>query len=104
MLYGLALESVTSEVVYEGRLWYCTTAGNYSAHPIQLTDAARRSGIEVLEIIDRAVEHGPLVARPGRDACKWCDFTPVCGREEEVRTGRKSAAALADLEALRKMP
>jgi ATP-dependent helicase/nuclease subunit B len=104
VLYGLALEAITGDIVYEGRLWYCTTAGNYSAHPIPLTDVARRSGIEVLEVIDRAIEHGPLVARPGRDACKWCDFTPVCGRDEEARTGRKPAAPLADLDALRKMP
>jgi ATP-dependent helicase/nuclease subunit B len=104
VLYGLALEGLGSDVVYEGRLWYCTTAGNFSEHAIPLTDTARRSGIEVLEIIDRAVEQGPLVARPARDACKWCDFTPVCGREEEMRTGRKPSAGLADLELLRKMP
>jgi ATP-dependent helicase/nuclease subunit B len=104
VLYGLALESITNDVVYEGRLWYCTTVGSYSEHRIQLNDTSRRSGIEVLEIIDRAVERGPLVARPARDACKWCDFTPVCGRDEESRTGRKPAAGLADLDALRKMP
>jgi hypothetical protein len=104
VLYAMALESLTGNTVYEGRLWYCTTSGNFDEHRIQLNDMARRSGVEVLEIIDRAVEHGPLVARPGRDACRWCDFTPVCGREEDVRTGRKPAAALVDLEALRKLP
>ena len=104
VLYGLALEAITGDTVYEGRLWYCTTAGNYSDHRIQLTDAARRSGLEVLEIIDRAVERGPLAARPARDACKWCDFRPVCGRDEPARTGRKPAAAVADLEALRRRP
>jgi RecB family exonuclease len=104
VLYGLALESLSGDVVYEGRLWYCTTAGAYSEHRIQLTASARRSGVEVLEVIDRAVEHGPLVARPARDACRWCDFTAVCGREEEARTGRKPLAAVADLDALRKMP
>jgi hypothetical protein len=104
VLYGMALEALSGDTVYEGRLWYCTTSGNYDEHRIQLNDMARRSGVEVLEIIDRGVEHGPLVARPGRDACKWCDFTPVCGRDEETRTGRKPAAAVADLDALRKLP
>jgi CRISPR/Cas system-associated exonuclease Cas4 (RecB family) len=104
VLYGLALESLTGEVVYEGRLWYCTTAGNYHPHAIPLTESTRRSGVEVLEIIDRAVERGPLAARPARDACKWCDFVPVCGRDEETRTGRKPETAVADLLALRRMP
>jgi hypothetical protein len=104
ILYGLALEAITGDTVYEGRLWYCTTAGSYSEHRIQLTESVRRTGIEVLEIIDRAVSSGPLVARPAPHACTWCDFMPVCGREEELRTGRKPAATLADLEALRKMP
>ena len=104
VLYGLALESITGELVYEGRLWFCTTTGNYSEHRIQLTESTRRTGIEVLEVIDRAIERGPLVARPARDACRWCDFRPVCGREEEARTARKPAAAVADLEAMRKMP
>jgi ATP-dependent helicase/nuclease subunit B len=104
VLYALALEALTGEQVYEGRLWYCTTAGNYGEHRIPLNDTARRSGLEVLEIIDRAVEHGPIVARPGRDACKWCDFRVVCGRDEEHRTGRKPAAMLEDLDALRKLP
>jgi ATP-dependent helicase/nuclease subunit B len=104
VLYGLALEALTGDVVYEGRLWYCTTAGNFGEHRIQLGDSARRSGIEVLEVIDRAVEHGPLAARPAREACRWCDFIPVCGREEESRTGRKPETGVADLIALRRMP
>ena len=76
------------------------TRGN---HGQSVGFAARRSGIEVLEIIDRAVEHGPLAARPARDACVWCDFRPVCGGEEEWRTGRKPAT-MSDLEALRRLP
>ncbi len=104
VLYGLALESLTGQTVYEGRLWYCTTAGNFDVHAIQLGETARRSGIEVLEIIDRAVEHGPLAARPARDACRWCDFRPVCGGEEEWRTGAQAGDDADDLDALRRLP
>jgi ATP-dependent helicase/nuclease subunit B len=104
VLYGLALESITGDVVYEGRLWYCTTVGNFQPHAIPLSDSSRRAGLEVLEIIDRAIERGPLAARPARDACRWCDFVPVCGREEEIRTARKPAGEVADLETLRRMP
>jgi ATP-dependent helicase/nuclease subunit B len=103
VLYGIALESIMQATVYEGRLWYCTTAGNFEEHAIPLGETARRSGIEVLEIIDRAVERGPLAARPARDACRWCDFRPICGNEEEWRTARKPST-LEDLDALRRLP
>ena len=34
ILYGMALEAATGESVEEGRLSYCTSAGNFSVHPI----------------------------------------------------------------------
>ncbi|HTM29772.1 MAG TPA: PD-(D/E)XK nuclease family protein [Vicinamibacterales bacterium] len=104
VLYGLALESLTGDMVEEGRLSFCTTAGGFSQHPIPLDVLTRRRGVEVLEIIDRAIERGTLAARPARDACRWCDFRPVCGPDEEHRTLRKPTQLLADLDALRKMP
>ena len=104
VLYGLALESLTGDTVEEGRLSFCTTAGGFSHHAIPLDVLTRRRGVEVLEIIDRAIERGTLAARPARDACAWCDFRPVCGPDEEHRTLRKPPQLLADLDALRKMP
>lgn len=104
VLYGLALESLTDDLVEEGRLSFCTTAGQFSTHPIPLDVLTRRRGVEVLEIIDRAIERGTLAARPAREACTWCDFRAVCGPDEERRTLRKPAGLLADLDALRKMP
>ena len=35
-----------------------------------------------------------------RSACEYCDFQPVCGRDEERRVKRKPG--LADLDALRR--
>ena len=105
VIYGLALEALLpGQTVYAGRLSFCTTAGGFTQHEIPLMGMARSRGIEVLEIVDRAVEHGLLAARPGPDACKWCDFQIVCGRDEERRTRRKEAATFADLDALRKLP
>jgi ATP-dependent helicase/nuclease subunit B len=104
VLYGLALESLTGDMVEEGRLFYCTTAGHFSSHAIPLDVLTRRRGVEVLEIIDRAIERGTLAARPSHEACKWCDFMNVCGRNEERRIGRKPARLFADLDELRKMP
>jgi hypothetical protein len=103
VLYGLALESLTGDLVEEGRLSYCTAAGGFSEHHIPLDVLTRRRGVEVLEIIDRAIERGTLAARPARAACTFCDFLPVCGPDEERRTRRKPEGLHADLDALRRM-
>ena len=106
VLYAVALEALTGETVDEGRLSYCTTAGQFTERPILLDAHIRQHGLEVLEIIDRALEHGMLAAKPGalgqHAACKYCDFRPVCGPDEATRTRRKPA--VPDLDALRRMP
>ena len=70
---------------------------------IPINDYTRSQGLQVLEIVDRAVETGFLAAAPGDRACTWCDFRPVCGPREEERVGRKTHDRLADLDALRSM-
>jgi ATP-dependent helicase/nuclease subunit B len=105
VLYGLALKALQpDDTVFSGRLFFCTTAGGFQPYEIPLMGDAPTRGIEVLEIIDRAVEHGALAAKPARDACQWCDFQVVCGRGEEYRTRRKDPKLFADLDAMRKMP
>jgi hypothetical protein len=105
VLYSLALEQATGQAVVEGRLYYATIAGGYKDVRIRLTPEARRMGVEVLEIIDRAVETGFLAPAPAERACTWCDFRPVCGPTAERRISRcKSSGPLADLLALRKQP
>jgi ATP-dependent helicase/nuclease subunit B len=104
ILYGMALEAVTGEHVEEGRLSYCTSVGAFSVHTIALDDTSRRRALEVLEVIDRAIEHGTLAAKPADGACGRCDFIAVCGVDEERRTRRKSTGLFADLDALRRIP
>ena len=105
VIYGLALKALfPDETVYSGRLFFCTTAGGFTPYEIPLLGDAPKRGLDVLEIIDRAVENGILAARPAADVCQWCDFQVVCGREEERRTKRKDAKLFADLDALRDMP
>jgi CRISPR/Cas system-associated exonuclease Cas4 (RecB family) len=105
VLYALALEEATGRPVIEGRLYYATTAGGFREVPIKLTPQARRAGIEVLEIIDRAIERGFLAPAPAEKACTWCDFRPVCGPTAERRVSRyKSHEPLADLLELRRKP
>jgi CRISPR/Cas system-associated exonuclease Cas4 (RecB family) len=104
VLYALALEEATGRPVVEGRLYYATTAGGYRDVRIPMTPQARRAGVEVLEIVDRAVETGFLAPAPAERACTWCDFRPVCGPSAERRLRRKALEPLADLLALRKKP
>jgi len=104
ILYGMALETVTRERVEEGRLSYCTSVGAFSVHSIALDETSRRRALEVLEVIDRAIEHGTLAARPADGACDRCDFVSVCGADEQRRTHRKAPGLFADLDALRRTP
>ncbi|MGE5812858.1 MAG: PD-(D/E)XK nuclease family protein, partial [Acidobacteriota bacterium] len=104
VLYGLAVEEALGDPVLAGRLFYCTAAGDFFPFDIELTADHRRAGIEVLEIIDRAIETGFLPAAPNEGACNWCDFHAVCGPYEELRTARKQQAKLGDLLYLRERP
>jgi hypothetical protein len=105
VIYGLALEALMpDQTVFSGRLSFCTSTGDFTEYEIPLLGSARHAGVEVLEIIDRAIARGTLAARPAPKACAYCDFEIVCGRQEERRTGRKARELFADLDALRGMP
>ena len=103
VLYSLAVEQGLGKKVLAGRLFYATTVGGFVEHEIPINDYTRGQGLQVLEIIDRAVEGGFLPAAPAERACTWCDFRPVCGPREAERTKRKARERLADLDALRAM-
>ena len=103
VLYSAAIEAGLGKKVVAGRLFYSTTAGGFVEHEIPINDYTRGQGLQVLTIVDRAIEQGFLPAAPAERACTWCDFRPVCGPREEERTGKKAADRLADLEALRSM-
>jgi CRISPR/Cas system-associated exonuclease Cas4 (RecB family) len=101
VLYSMAIEQGLGRKVFEGRLFYCTTAGGFADHKIPINDYTRSQGLQVLTIVDRAVEQGFLPAAPADGACTWCDFRSVCGPHEEERSARKAVDRLADLQALR---
>jgi CRISPR/Cas system-associated exonuclease Cas4 (RecB family) len=103
VLYSAAIEQGLGKKVVSGRLFYCTTAGGFAERDISIDDYSRGQGLQVLTIIDRAVEQGFLAAAPAERACTWCDFRPVCGPREEERIKRKNRDRLADLVALRSM-
>jgi ATP-dependent helicase/nuclease subunit B len=103
VLYSVAIEKGLGRPVSIGRLYYCTTAGGFGEAPIRIDGASRAQGLDALTIVDRAIELGCLPAAPLKDACRWCDFRPVCGPDEERRVAAKPDALVADLLALRSM-
>ena len=64
VLYSLAVEQALGTKVASGRLFYATTAGGFAEHEIPINDYTRGQALEVLEIVDRAVEIGFLPAAP----------------------------------------
>ncbi len=100
IVYSLVAERLLGKPVSLARLWFATSAGGFAEHPVSLRDEHLRSGLEVLEIIDRAVELGTLPQSPRQGACTWCDFRAVCGPLEEQRARRKNPATLGAIEDL----
>src|SRR4051812_10191212 len=101
VLYSMAVEQALGKRVMKGRYYYATTAGGFAGKEVEINDYTRGQGLQVLAIVDRAIETGFLAAAPDERACTWCDFRPVCGPREDERTRRKAREKLADLEALR---
>jgi ATP-dependent helicase/nuclease subunit B len=101
VLYSLAVEAATGLRAEAARFWYCTSAGGFTEHAIPITDRERQAGLEVLEIVDRAVELGTFPAAPQERACATCDFLRVCGPNEERRVRVKARDLLGDLSYLR---
>ena len=105
VLYALALEKLfPGEKVVGGTLYYCTSAGGFTDVTIALDEAARRAVSVLGQTIDRALSEGFLPAAPAKKACEYCDYLPVCGPYEELRTTKaKNQDRLAPLHALRSM-
>jgi RecB family exonuclease len=100
-LYAMAAEAMLGDPVAFGRLYYATIAQNYTVVDIQLNQWTRRRAEQVLGAIDAAIKDGFLPAAPRKDACKQCDYLPVCGPYEEERVREKSPAELASLHEVR---
>lgn len=106
VLYALVLEKLLPELKVEGgRLFYCTQAGGFTEVPTPLDPLAREAMGLVVRTIARSLEAGFLPAAPEKDACRWCDFKPVCGPDEERRVKKKlMREETKDLALLRKQP
>ncbi len=104
VLYSVAVEQGLGKKVVEGRLFYCTTAGGFAEHVIPINDYTRGQGLQVLTIIDRAVEPGFLAGRAGRARVHLVRLpSGVRSARGRADAGAKPADQLADLDALRSM-
>ncbi len=101
VLYALAAEKLLELPVVSGRLWYCTSAGGFKETEVELNDRARDAAEALAQTLGGRLERHDFPAFPAEGSCRWCDYQPVCGPHEELRAGPKSAAAKADLVALR---
>ncbi|HEY3594061.1 MAG TPA: PD-(D/E)XK nuclease family protein, partial [Polyangiaceae bacterium] len=103
VLYALALEKCFEGTpVDSGRLYYCTSNGEFRDVVIPLDDEARRAAADVAAAIGGAIEEGFLPAAPQQRACEYCDYQPVCGPYEELRVSKKKQDRLVTLTQLRK--
>lgn len=103
LLYALAAEEMLGRRVDSGRLFYCTRRGGYEVVEVAVDEAGRKAVSQVLQAVDGAVAEGFLPAAPREGACRFCDYTLVCGPLEELRIRHKSPEALVKLSALRRM-
>lgn len=104
VLYALAAERLFPDArVVAGRLYYCTSTGEYRSHEVPLDEDARAAIARVVELVGGEVERGFLPALPREGACRWCDYRAVCGPWEERRTARKDARRTRAIEALREL-
>lgn len=104
VLYALALEKLLHGPVASGRLYYCTATGNFATRTVPLDEESRAAATDVVDIIGRALTDGFLPASPEPNACRYCDYQPVCGPYEEQRSGRKPTERTAELQRLRALP
>ena len=64
VLYSLAAERVLKQDVVAARLSYCTARGGFQERSVEINEWSRLQGRQVLDVIDRAVEHGRLHPAP----------------------------------------
>jgi ATP-dependent helicase/nuclease subunit B len=101
-LYALVLEQLFRDAaVAGGRLYYCTSRGQFRVVEVPLDDEARAAERLVTETLRHHFDQGFFPAAPDKGACAWCDFRPICGPYEELRVKEKAAEPLAQLVKLR---
>ena len=80
VLYSLAVEKLFAPAtVTSGRLYYCTSAGNFEARDVPPDGRARAAARIVAEVVGASLEEGFLPAAPAGGACRRCAYQGVFG-------------------------
>jgi ATP-dependent helicase/nuclease subunit B len=105
-LYALVAEKLfRGELKVDGgRLYFCTSTGGFSEVIVPLDQFTRNSIAQLAAIVGEALDQPFLPAAPAQKQCSRCDYQPVCGPYEELRTRRKPEEPLISLLKLRDMP
>ncbi len=101
VMYSLVLEKLLGANVEGGRLYYCTSAGDFKETLVPLNEEAREGARAVAKTIGDALREAFLPAAPVKGGCDYCDYKVVCGPYEEQRTKRKHPGPLKALATLR---
>ncbi|MBZ0113931.1 MAG: PD-(D/E)XK nuclease family protein, partial [Thermoanaerobaculia bacterium] len=101
LIYALAAQEVLGGSSQSGRLYYSSRRGGYETREVPVSPYHEKYLEDVLTAVDEAVGAGFLPAAPRAKACDYCDFRPICGPYEELRTGRKRREPLAVLDKVR---
>ncbi len=103
VLYALVLEKLFPHAkVSGGRLYYCTSRGDFREVDVPLDGMAREAVHQLAETLGDAFGRGFFPAAPAPDACRYCDFVRICGPYEEKRTRNKNKDSVERLTQLRK--
>jgi len=102
VLYALVLESLLPDArVTGGRLYYCTTRGDFQDVTVPLDEAALAAANLLASTLRHHFAQGFFPAAPDKGECTYCDFRAVCGPYEEVRAAHKQKEPLVQLRRLR---
>jgi len=105
ILYALALEKLFPGTdVMGGRLYYCTTRGDFQVVTVRLDVEARNAATTLATTLASHFEAGFFPAAPRKDECRFCDYRPICGPYEEQRAAKKKQDRLVQLKTLREVP
>lgn len=91
-LYAEALEALPfarGRSVSGGRLWYCTSRGQFSDVEVPLDGETRGALSMLVGAIDEELTRGRLLRRPRAGECAYCDHQLVCGPTEASRAQNK---------------